>query len=922
MPTLRTMDKLTFSNISSDNFEEEAQRKAGRKRPRVRNPLSCYQCRSRKIRCDRELPCKPCTGRGAGGRCTYNQSKASSRTSISPKAQELAADEPRQQRTPEEVPAVSFQESDQTSSTLSPPIVSPTEQPHETQSVPASTQMKPSSGQDVQDVQDASRHAPRLPFTGHILQRVNRKTRLVGVSYWMAPCNGMTVVKELVARSRGFQDSMKELAVLKERLRRLNTVTASPPSLSAEHSCSGTGTTATVLLAVLPDRSSCKQWIGRFFQSYGRIYSIVDTATLATDLHQAFSWPPNAKHGYATALDTVYLLRILAVIALGMQVSEPHRLRGRNLGLLVEDFIHKASRVHKPCIGSVQVLLLLFLLRTVMASDTDGDYDSMALFGLLNHLVSSMGLQRDPALFGIVSPYHSEQRKRLWACYLRLSLGYCVRTGTQLLLRLEDVDCPLPTPSVLKTKTTSTNAMPDKSIQECANEWAFGENEAENDARFNYISARLANMMAPIHQTLCSAKPLVTAEQQKTLLSGFASLTSEIPPSLQSGTSITDPIVKLQRALIFVEMHSYVLIVSLSSILQSSTDQLMTSGDFATQRPQLLETWDDTTSILNHFESVCNRPASPVDFTDMADRDASIMAHHLMWADAGRAALTGCLILGRLRRHDMDKAMPFSGYPQQQHSTVIFQQVLAQFLSMLLDLWRSRSHLGPVTAKSSMIVAVAVAVTDCLYTDYDGILDKGVAAANQLIVDMKTSLDRRLDSVGTGSGIRDSGISMNDAASAAATAHQTSTSALSPLENQSQTVIAAMVPLPIIASTVPCAPVNVPGPALAHLAQEQHALLLSSTQLWSAPPIQFDNQAFPPQKATDLSVANSSAGLQTTTPDFQSHNASIYGQNLFPDISFPYAMAGNFDTGCTLMGDLDSTLFDFSGDTVMNMLSS
>jgi len=35
-----------------------------------RAPRSCKECSSRKIKCDKGIPCKPCTKRGQAARCT------------------------------------------------------------------------------------------------------------------------------------------------------------------------------------------------------------------------------------------------------------------------------------------------------------------------------------------------------------------------------------------------------------------------------------------------------------------------------------------------------------------------------------------------------------------------------------------------------------------------------------------------------------------------------------------------------------------------------------------------------------------------------------------------------------------------------------------------------------------------------------
>ncbi|KIH90518.1 hypothetical protein SPBR_00188 [Sporothrix brasiliensis 5110] len=902
------MADLTFSHLSSDTFEEEAQKKAGRKRPRVRNVMSCRPCRERKVRCDREVPCQPCAQRGVGSKCTYNHAKTASVASTSKPPSPRARDST---------------ESDKTSprafSTTSPQSSIPGPRPASTRA-PAALPIP--GRQQTQDLPTRPSHTAKQQFQGHIVHVSNRKTRLIGVSHWMAPCNEMMVINAMINQTHGFDACMREFADLKERLRLANTgMTLLPPGCLAAHG----GMTASFLFSVLPDRTSCELWIGRFFRSYGRIFDIVDPGTLACDLHNAFSCSTEERREYATAMDSVYLLRILVTVALGMQMSEANRVHGRQLACLVEEFVRRASRVQKPCTGSLQVLLQLILVRTVMGSEIDGEYDCMGLLGLTSNIVTRMGLHRNPEIFPGASPYFIEQRKRLWACYLRLHLAYCIRTGSQLNLRLDDIDCPLPSASVLKA---SLAAMPvDENISKCLREWTVDDESAQNDASFNYASAKLANVVVPIHQVLCSAKPQVNTEQQDLLQRGFASLAEELPTSLQAGIPVSDPTVELQRSLISVGIHSFLLVVSTSYILSNSAAELVPSDDLATQRPRLLEIWDYTTSILTQFQSLsqkkCDGRASRAsskstsslaslqlsDYPNTAASDASTMTQHLMWTDAGRAALIGCVVVGRLRRHDVDKTMAFSVHPRQQHTASIFQQMLTQSLSGLLDLWRGRSHLGPVTAKTSMIVAVAIAVTNSLYSDFDHIYDKGVEAATQQIAEIETALEKHANQAMSTSRERDSAISMEDAAAAtAAVSHVAATTQAPQLLPSRGAGPLSMMPTTSAAAMPLISPGTLPP---------QMVVLSAAPQAW----IPMGLAGGGPGQLSDVSATGSSVG---TTPEFGgiSGNVPPGGSDMFGlDFSSnmtaaPYTVPSSFD--CTLMGDFDSSFLDFSNDTIMN----
>jgi hypothetical protein len=61
----------------------DTRRPFSRPRPRPRPVLSCLRCRSRKIKCDRLVPCKQCTSTGHDRECSYNdrpKSEGDSRT--------------------------------------------------------------------------------------------------------------------------------------------------------------------------------------------------------------------------------------------------------------------------------------------------------------------------------------------------------------------------------------------------------------------------------------------------------------------------------------------------------------------------------------------------------------------------------------------------------------------------------------------------------------------------------------------------------------------------------------------------------------------------------------------------------------------------------------------------------------------------
>lgn len=107
------------------------------------------------------------------------------------------------------------------------------------------------------------------------------------------------------------------------------------------------------LLNLLPHRSTSEKCMRRFCATYGRIYHAIDQNCLITKSEEVLSAP--------VEINEVHLLKILLVIAIAMQTDKSERLRGRLIPHEAEIRIHTSTRFQKPCIGVMQVLLLLII---------------------------------------------------------------------------------------------------------------------------------------------------------------------------------------------------------------------------------------------------------------------------------------------------------------------------------------------------------------------------------------------------------------------------------------------------------------------------------------------------------------------------------------------------------------------------------
>lgn len=205
----------------------------------------------------------------------------------------------------------------------------------------------------------------------------------------------------------------------------------------------------------------------------------------------------------------------------------------------------------------------------------------------------------------------------------------------------------------------------------------------------------------------------------------FHKILRELPPNLQEGASSCSPIEKLQRALLSVHVHSFMFIITLNFVLEVPSHN--------SQHGDLYEAWDNSVSILYQLQEVLQ-----------SGSELSSVAYHLLWTDLARAALTACLVIGRLRSINLGTTVS-NGPPP---TLVMFQQLLLKSLESLSQIVAGRYRLGPVAAKTRLVLAVATTITSSLISDFDGsqqdskFLQVGITAAEKAVTEMERSLKR------------------------------------------------------------------------------------------------------------------------------------------------------------------------------------
>ena len=697
-PNFETMS-LTFSNLNADSFE--SQLRAGRKRPRVREAVSCSHCRARKIRCDRDLPCKPCRERGIPTECNYISDKdriPTPKPRMLKQIRQVSRSRPQVMISGNQIP-INLQ--------------NPTEIITPPDSACSLSLDEPSK--EFSAALGAVRSEPKFTHTQSGKSGPGSgsgsgpKARLVGVSHWMAPCYEMAVTRGILDRIPEFEPSRKAFTEIKTLIRNENMI---PPVAS------GSAAGLSSLWHLFPDRQACLRWAAQYFRTYNRVYNVVDPPEIIRDINLIYSGQLED--------DPVRVGKVVLVISLAMQHVESDRLNGRWLAKQVEHCIQSSSRFQKPCIDVMQVLLLILVMSTISASETDKMYGLLAIHGLATQIANSMALHRNPSLLANVSPYEAEVRKRLWACLARLNLEYCIQSGSQFTIRLDESDCPLPANVSLRSLDPEA-ADSDQSDME-------QDKQAEADMAFAIAAATTAKIIAPAHKATFLPTPSQSFELlQRDLRAELEKLLVALPSRLRPGFQSTDPVEELQQSMISIHINSFLSILALGCTFSTAITPL--------QRGLLMEIWDHQTFILDQFQSLFQR-----------NQEVGNMARQFLWTDGARAAFGACWIVNRLRRLDVGRII----IPHAEQTVCVMERKLAKFCEFSSHLWQGCFFLGPVIAKTYLILAVSLGVLTNLYSNHlnnykpftlrQKIFSLGVSTAEKVTAEMKAALQERTQS--------------------------------------------------------------------------------------------------------------------------------------------------------------------------------
>ncbi|KAI0444677.1 hypothetical protein F4803DRAFT_238362 [Xylaria telfairii] len=425
---------------------------------RNRAAKSCEPCRSRKIKCDRRLPCRPCMRSRASLLCTYK----SNHPPVSPGSQ---ATIPREHgnNTVGEGGALPSTPDTSWSGDL-PGLVGPfgviSEAPEPTASglshrVRALEQLlqHPEHGSrqkgSLEDLEarlskleqrigtSPSEQRPpgkselRIKLPRPHLRPEHEKTRLFGKTHWVHSLDQFNILSQMQTKPYSVVDGVQAEAngAMLEA--------ASARRRAKTHGAKLLHEPMPALRGSIPAKAICDQALDGYLRTFEPMFRILHVPSFMREYEGYWAQAELAPNEFLMKFTMV--LTIGAVFLTDRSVANEIKRMARNWVYAVQWWLIGPTERDAMSIDGIQVFCLLLLARQTSALGGTASIITEAL----SKLSFTIGLHIDP-YYHLMNPFESELRRRLWLTVLELTAITSLNSTLPLLLVVSDYRVALP----------------------------------------------------------------------------------------------------------------------------------------------------------------------------------------------------------------------------------------------------------------------------------------------------------------------------------------------------------------------------------------------------------------------------------------------------------------------------------------------
>ncbi|KAJ5090868.1 hypothetical protein N7532_009552 [Penicillium argentinense] len=413
-------------------------------RKRRRPALSCEQCRRRKVRCDREMPCGPCKKAYGSMDCSYvyegkaalesrrNGFRASGYESP-PSVGAQAGPHDGAHRSPDGARMAQMESTiralqDRVQS-LEQSAQSGSSQSQRVGDMTRFDGVDDRIGQRFDDRRDEIEQpqtliaplAPRLKGTGE-------KTKLFGTTHWAIVFQQFRLLRQVRSTAMSVEGKENDIGKLHKEIRSMRRLIKGRQAPRLVDPTPG-------LLNDLPSREVCDDLVHHYLRTLELVYRVLHVPVFYEEYDRFWENRSSVTNGF--------MFKLLLILAIG-SVFYCRPGPANELGIPVRRWVYAAQwwltgpfDKETDNLEGLQVNCLLLLCRQAYAIDKEASWASA---GTLVRLAIRQGLHRDPKNFPTLSPYDCEMRRRIWATIIEINVQFAIDAAMPPLLGPYDFD--------------------------------------------------------------------------------------------------------------------------------------------------------------------------------------------------------------------------------------------------------------------------------------------------------------------------------------------------------------------------------------------------------------------------------------------------------------------------------------------------
>ncbi|KAI0112776.1 hypothetical protein F4776DRAFT_656807 [Hypoxylon sp. NC0597] len=384
-------------------------------RRRDKPQLSCNPCRRRKVKCDRQQPCRTCSLRGLTMACVYPDatSRPSDRephTTVQNRIREL-----------ENLVHVLMQRA----ASKNPSNL--TNQTSTDVSVSRTVEESPDPG--------VGAGGSGEPSDCGTLRSTSAGVSYVDGAHWTALLDGISELKDCL------EDTIEPAPIFQASIapQIAPDYGPSPLLLYGHFSQASKGE----IVSTLPARPVVDRLISKFFNTI--------------DLHPGSLLPTRLEKGiYPFETPIMWVGLLFAIMSLSTLLSLPHGghdeisaqpsdLESAVLVRVYREKVVQCLTLGKYTKGGPHVLetLILYIAIEHLLHE-DSEFGTHLLLSMIVNIAMRMGYHRDPKNFSVISPFEGEMRRRTWAAIYQANLIFASQMGLPSMLKDHQIDTEPP----------------------------------------------------------------------------------------------------------------------------------------------------------------------------------------------------------------------------------------------------------------------------------------------------------------------------------------------------------------------------------------------------------------------------------------------------------------------------------------------